>query len=323
MVAALANGARALGDPSLAERARRAATFVWEHLRAADGSLLRRWRDGEAAGAGQLDDHAYFAHACLELFLATQDPVWLSRAAETTRTMIARFWDETDGGFFDSPATAPSTTRGPGAAGTPAPTAGARGRPARPLTTGGAGEAGAPRTTGGAGEAGAPSTTGGAGEAGGLPRLKDAYDGAELAGNSIAAEVLWRLGWLLERPQWRDLAARSFEFHSRRLASAPWAMPRMLAAMERAAAPSRHLVIAGEPNAEDTRALVAAFESRLRPDTDLVVVSSGTRGALASLAPFAAALPVRDDRATAYLCLDHACRQPVHDPAELAAQLDA
>ena len=65
MIAALANAARALRDPVLAERATRAAEFVWTALRGADGSLLRRWRDGEAASAGQPDDHAYLAHGCL------------------------------------------------------------------------------------------------------------------------------------------------------------------------------------------------------------------------------------------------------------------
>jgi hypothetical protein len=276
MMAALANGSRAFREPGLAARAARAGEFVWRHLRAADGSLLRRWRDGEAACAGQLDDHAYFAHGCLELFLATHEPIWLERAEAVTGVMLERFRDDADGGCFDSPAGGGSTLEaGPGAA-----------------------------------------------QAGGLPRLKDAHDGAELAGNSVAAEVLWRLGALLERPEWSAHAARSFEFHARRLASAPWAMPRMVAVMERAAAPPVHLVIAGEPGRDDTRALLDVFESRLRPDADLVLVSEANRGALASLAPFAAALPARDGRATAYLCVDRACHPPTHEPAELAALLD-
>jgi|SRR5262245_1751532 len=283
MVAALANGARALRAPVLAERAARAAEFVWLNLGNGDGTLKRRWRDGEAAHDGQLDDHAYFAHGCLELFLATHHPKWLERAAAVTGKMLERFWDHADGGFFDSPAHASDAGEAGGAHGTP---------------------------------------TGGAAEAGGLPRLKDVHDGAELAGNSIAAEVLWRLGAMLERPEWLAHATRSFEFHARRLSSQPWAMPRMVAAMERAAAPPRHLVIAGEPDADDTRELLDVFESKLRPDTDLIVVSEANRKSLATWVPFAAAMPVRDGRATAYACVDHACRKPTHEPAELAAILD-
>jgi uncharacterized protein YyaL (SSP411 family) len=264
MIAALAHGARTLGEPAYAERAERAAEFVWTRLRAADGSLLRRWRDGEAAFAGQLDDHAYFARACRELHAATQAPFWLERAEMVTEAMLARFWDDAEGGLFESPADADGVR----------------------------------------------------------VRLKDGFDGAELAGNSIAADNLWRLGMLFERVDWCERAQRSFTFHAGRLAAAPWAMPRMIAAMERGAVAPHHVVIAGELERDDTRALVAVYESRLRPDEDLVVVVEASRGRLAKLVPFAAELPMRDGRATAYVCLDYACRQPVHEPQELAALLD-
>jgi uncharacterized protein YyaL (SSP411 family) len=264
MIAALAHGARTLGEPAYAERAERAAEFVWTRLRAADGSLLRRWRDGEAAFAGQLDDHAYFARACRELHAATQAPFWLERAEMVTEAMLARFWDDAEGGLFESPADADGVR----------------------------------------------------------VRLKDGFDGAELAGNSIAADNLWRLGMLFERVDWCERAQRSFTFHAGRLAAAPWAMPRMIAAMERGAVAPHHVVIAGELERDDTRALVAVYESRLRPDEDLVVVEEASRGRLAKLVPFAAELPMRDGRATAYVCLDYACRQPVHEPQELAALLD-
>jgi uncharacterized protein YyaL (SSP411 family) len=98
-------------------------------------------------------------------------------------------------------------------------------------------------------------------------------------------------------------------------------MPRMLAAMERGALAPRHVVIAGDRSRDDTRALVAAFESRLRPDHDLVVVDDACRARLARQVPFAAALPMLNGRATAYVCVDYACRLPVHEPADLAELL--
>ena len=43
---------------------------------------------------------------------------------------------------------------------------------------------------------------------------------------------------------------------------------------------------------------------------------------LGELLPFVAPLRMLDGRATAYVCADFACRQPVCEPDALAAQLD-
>ena len=150
----------------------------------------------------------------------------------------------------------------------------------------------------------------------------DGHDGAELAGNSVATAVLLRLATLLERADWRVWAERSFAWHARRLTGAPQAMPYLVSAMERASSPPRHTVIVGARDRADTLALVREFESRLRPDDDLVVVSDETRDALARLVSFAAKMPMPDGRATAYVCRDYACRLPVHEPAEMAALLE-
>ena len=46
------------------------------------------------------------------------------------------------------------------------------------------------------------------------------------------------------------------------------------------------------------------------------------RDALARLVAFGAKMPMKDGRATAYVCRDYACRLPVHEPAEMAALLE-
>lgn len=154
-------------------------------------------------------------------------------------------------------------------------------------------------------------------------RLKDGFDGAEVAGNSIALLVLATLGRLTGSRDWQDRARRMAAYYGARLDGAASAMPQMLVAIERAHATPRHVVVAGDPAAADTRALLAVFEAKLRPH-DLLLVADGGDGQrrLAALAPFVAPLVRQDGRATAYVCLDDSCRLPVTDPAAFAAQLD-
>ncbi len=266
MISAYARGARVLGEPALAERAAQAATFVWERLHdAKSGALTRRWRDGEAGIAGQLDDYAYYALGLVDLYQATLDPLWLARAVDVTEAMVARFWDEEDGGFFESPAGDPHVK----------------------------------------------------------VRMKDGFDGAEMAGNSIAALDLQLLGTLLDRRDWQAKAGRTFDHYARRLARGAAAMPQMLVAMELAQATPRHIVIAGRPGDADTRALIAEFDRRLLPHDVLLLADGGARQqALAKLAPFVAPLARQGGKATAYVCVDFACRLPTTDRTAFAAQLD-
>ncbi len=161
-----------------------------------------------------------------------------------------------------------------------------------------------------------------AGDAGVKVRLKDGFDGAEMAGNSIAALVVETLAELLDRDDWRAVAKDTFDAYARRLRGAPAAMPRMLVAMDLEQATPRQIVIVGRRGAPDTRALARVLDRRLTPhDTPLYVDPAGP-GALAELVPFAASLPLQEGRATAYVCVDHTCHLPVTDPQAFAAQLD-
>ena len=60
MIAALARAAQVFAVPAYAEAAQRAVSFILKSLRTADGRLLHRFRDGEAAVAGMIDDYAFF-----------------------------------------------------------------------------------------------------------------------------------------------------------------------------------------------------------------------------------------------------------------------
>jgi uncharacterized protein len=161
-----------------------------------------------------------------------------------------------------------------------------------------------------------------AGDPGVRVRMKDEFDGAEMAGNSIAAWVTQALAELLDRDDLRAIARGTLDGYARRLRHAPHAMPRMLVAMDLESATPRQLVIVGRRAAADTRALARELDRRFLPHDQPLFVDPDAPGALADLAPFAVSLPMKDGCATAYVCVDRSCRFPVTDPRALAGLLD-
>ncbi|UCE27392.1 MAG: thioredoxin domain-containing protein [Candidatus Coatesbacteria bacterium] len=103
MVAALAKGSRALGEPKYAEAAEKAVRFIFENLRAPEGSLLHAWREGVSAVLGYLDDYAFFTWGLIELYETTFKPQYLRSALELAFDMAGSFRDEKTGGFFFAP----------------------------------------------------------------------------------------------------------------------------------------------------------------------------------------------------------------------------
>src|SRR5690606_32011978 len=107
MIAAFARAARVLVDsPRRADwrdAAVRAADWVYRELWRADRRrLLRRHRDGESGIDGFCEDYAYLAWGLTELFQATGDGRWLTRALELTEVQTALFFDPRDGGWFST-----------------------------------------------------------------------------------------------------------------------------------------------------------------------------------------------------------------------------
>ena len=95
----LAYAGRKLDRPRYTKAAERAANFILEEMRR-DGKLLRSYRAGQAEQFGYLDDHAYLAAGLLELYRATGNARWLRPAREIADTILEKFQDPENGGFF-------------------------------------------------------------------------------------------------------------------------------------------------------------------------------------------------------------------------------
>jgi len=100
MIAALARSGRVCRRADHVARAEQAAAFLLKRMSSADGSLLHRYRDGDAAIDGMLDDYAFLIWGLLELYESTFNEQYLERAIAYARFMQDHFVDSESGGLF-------------------------------------------------------------------------------------------------------------------------------------------------------------------------------------------------------------------------------
>ena len=103
MITAMAKGYRTLGDARYLRAARRARAFIAERLTDDEGRLFLRWRAGQKASKGQLDDYAFLTWALIELYETTFDTQYLRDAERAALWMYELFLRE-EGGFYMTPA---------------------------------------------------------------------------------------------------------------------------------------------------------------------------------------------------------------------------
>ncbi|QYZ78208.1 thioredoxin domain-containing protein [Methanofollis formosanus] len=103
MIAALARAGAVFDEERYIEAAETATGFLIGRMRDEDGKLFHRYRDGETAVPGMLNDYAALVWALTELYPATFDGTYLREARLLADRMIDLFWDEAEGGFFTSP----------------------------------------------------------------------------------------------------------------------------------------------------------------------------------------------------------------------------
>jgi uncharacterized protein YyaL (SSP411 family) len=100
MIAAFSIAARVLGHKHWREVAIQAANFVLNNLRTENGRLLARFRDGESAYLGYIDDYAFLTWGLIELYQASFQPHYLQEALRLSQDLITHFHDDKKGGFF-------------------------------------------------------------------------------------------------------------------------------------------------------------------------------------------------------------------------------
>jgi uncharacterized protein len=144
-----------------------------------------------------------------------------------------------------------------------------------------------------------------------LARLKELFDNAVPAGNSMAADVLQRLALLTGDGDLEKAGVSALRAVRDLVERAPTAFGTALGALDLYLGPTRELAVVG--GEAERRPLLEVAWSRFRPRLVLAAGESGS-------APVA--LLEGRERPGAYVCERFACRLPVTTPDELAAQLD-
>jgi hypothetical protein len=147
-----------------------------------------------------------------------------------------------------------------------------------------------------------------------VARPRTLQDNATPSGNAMATFVLPRLAQLAVEPRYQTLAERSLRQVQPMLARHPLGFGQWLTALDYVLAGSREIAIVGNPEASDALALLEACTDGYRPH-QVVAVGQG------EAVPLLRGRDSVDAQATAYVCENFTCRNPVTKPAELRTLL--
>jgi uncharacterized protein YyaL (SSP411 family) len=150
-----------------------------------------------------------------------------------------------------------------------------------------------------------------------VARPRDPQDNAVPSGGAMATTVLLQLAALTGEGRHRAAAERALRQVAPYLARYPTGFAQWLIAADLAIGPLVEVAVIGDPSDGGTHRLLDAIFRRFRPR---MVVACGPDGS-ASAVPLLHGRFRINDRATAFVCRDFACRMPVNEPEALEALL--
>ncbi|HKV37103.1 MAG TPA: thioredoxin domain-containing protein [Pyrinomonadaceae bacterium] len=154
-----------------------------------------------------------------------------------------------------------------------------------------------------------------------IVRSKDYFDNATPSGNSVAADVLLRLAILTNKENYREIAQKVLAVISDQVRRYPSGFGYALSAMDFLLSSPKEVAIVGKDEA-DIQPLLQETWRKYLPNKVVAPGSIDDSEAIASI-PLLENRPLLDGRATAYVCENYTCKQPVTSTADLQSQLES
>ncbi len=149
-------------------------------------------------------------------------------------------------------------------------------------------------------------------------RMKDDNDSAEPAASSVAALNLLRLAQFRGDKQFEDRGRKTLDAFAPTVTHFASAMPQLLVALDFSLSKPRQIVIAGKPDALETKALLKEVHRHFLPNRILILADGGDgqsffgekNEAIRAMSPV-------DGKSAAYVCENFTCKAPVTDSKAL------
>ena len=156
-----------------------------------------------------------------------------------------------------------------------------------------------------------------------IVRQKEIYDGAIPSGNSVAVSNLFRLSRITANTDFEDKANKIMLAFSKDVESAPSGYTQMMVALGFGIGPSYEIVIVGNPEADDTKEMLSSLGKHFIPYKVVLLKHDDQETAdITRIAEYTEYHSSFDGKATAYVCLDFACKMPVTNTEEMLKLLN-
>ncbi|MFN2515718.1 MAG: thioredoxin domain-containing protein [Pyrinomonadaceae bacterium] len=153
-----------------------------------------------------------------------------------------------------------------------------------------------------------------------IVRAKDFFDNATPSGNSVATEVLLRIGLLTDNNDYQRRAANILRLTSSAVRRYPSGFGRMLCAVDFYLGTPKEIAIIGSRGSDDLQSLTKEIWKHYLPNK-VVAQAPPEQADASALIPLLQERPQINGNATAYVCEHFVCKEPVTTPPELAAHL--
>lgn len=143
-----------------------------------------------------------------------------------------------------------------------------------------------------------------------IARQKEIYDGAIPSGNSVAGLNLLKLSRITGEVEFEEKAALLGNAFSETIESGPMAYTLFMMGLDFGLGPSYEVVIVGDPESEDTKAMIDAIRKEYSPSKVVLLKEKEEDAEIIEIAEFTKGQSSIEGKATAYVCLNHVCNLP-------------